>query len=244
MPRGVYARTDEYRAKMSAAISPQVRAKMADARRGKPMSPESIAKAVAARTGMRLGPLSAEHRAKIGAANRRRVVSPETRAKLAARNATRVVTDESRAKASIAQKGKPKSPEHRANLSAATKGRVFSNEHKQKISDSINRGWENGRHAIRPVAQYTPLARALHSHLTNLGLSLEPEVRFGRYTLDLYDRLNHTAYEADGKYWHDKNETERPGYHARRDAYLTDKHGLKVVHFTDAEIRGLRRAVA
>lgn len=40
---------------------------------------------------------------------------------------------------------------------------------------------------------------------------------------------------------HAKNEVARPGYHAERDAYLLREFGLKVVHFTDVEIKSLTR---
>jgi very-short-patch-repair endonuclease len=102
--------------------------------------------------------------------------------------------------------------------------------------------WADGRMHVQPIGnRYTKLARALHGHLATQGLTLEPEVRFGRFTVDLYDRAHHIAYEADGSYWHDRAEARTPGCHANRDAYLIQYFGLKVVHFTDKEIKALTR---
>jgi very-short-patch-repair endonuclease len=120
-------------------------------------------------------------------------------------------------------------------------GAVLSSEHRSHISDGLKRAYRDGRRVpvVPHVNRYTKLAQALHTHLSSQGLALEPEVRFGRYTVDLYDRINHVAYEADGAYWHAKNERTRPGYHTRRDEYLASRHGLIVVHFTDREIANL-----
>ncbi len=112
----------------------------------------------------------------------------------------------------------------------------------------MSRAWEEGRRDVNRSYRYTSLAQALHAYLASTGLTLKPEVRFGRFTVDLYDRVHHIAYEADGKYWHDKNEAARPGYHANRDAYLLERFGLSVVHFTESEIHAVakpkRRRVA
>lgn len=99
--------------------------------------------------------------------------------------------------------------------------------------------WADGRMAVQKVNRYTSLAQALHAHLLASGLTLEPEVRFGRFTVDLYDREHHIAYEADGKFWHDKAEKRRPGCHVERAEYLIQFYGLKVVRFTDKEISAL-----
>ena len=85
-----FTMSPETRAKLSAAgrgrkHSPESRAKMAAAHRGVKRSPETIAKMSAANKGKKL---SAEHRAKISAAGRGRACSPETRAKIAAAHIT------------------------------------------------------------------------------------------------------------------------------------------------------------
>jgi very-short-patch-repair endonuclease len=74
--------------------------------------------------------------------------------------------------------------------------------------------------------------------LKSQGLSsVVPEVRFGRFSVDLYDRANHVGYEADGRYWHQRNEAKHPGYHAQRDAYLLNRFGLRIVRFDEVDIR-------
>lgn len=111
-------------------------------------TPEARAKISAAQKGKNAGPLSAAHRAKLSAAKKGRrrtpearakisagltglVITPETRAKIAASrmgkppwNRGRRLSPETRAKMSVAATGRPKSPEHRAKISAALKGRV------------------------------------------------------------------------------------------------------------------------
>ena len=66
----------EQRIKMSADLSARLR--------GKPKSPEHIAKVAAAKRGKPLPPISAEHKAAIGSAHRGKVNSPEVRARMSA----------------------------------------------------------------------------------------------------------------------------------------------------------------
>ena len=247
--------------------SAQELANLAAALRGKPsrISPAGWARIIARRLGK---PLSAETRAKISAAHIGHPVSAETRAKIGAASAQRTMSTENRRRLSALFKGKPKSPEHRAKIAAALRGqtipeavklkqsavaklrqppsaatrakmsasqklKVFTPEHRA----NLRKAWEDGRCHV--VSAYTSLARALHAHLQQQGLVLEPEIRFGRFTVDLYDREHHVAYEADGSYWHDRNEAARPGARERRDAYLAEKFGLPVVHFSTDAIKAL-----
>lgn len=124
----------------------------------------------------------------------------------------------------------------------AAKGKRDPIETRAKRSASLRRAWADGRHSVNVSYRYTSLAQALHVYLESTrAITLEPEVRFGRFTVDLYDRANHVAYEADGTYWHQKNEAARPGYHADRDAYLQREFSLSVIHYTDTEINTLTR---
>jgi very-short-patch-repair endonuclease len=136
---------------------------------------------------------------------------------------------------------RPMRPETRAKLSAAITGHHVSIETRQKLAASGRLAYEQGRStlSVLPDRHYTKLAQALHMHLSEQGLTLEPEVKFGRFSVDLYDREHHIAYEADGAYWHDKHEARHPGYAAQRDDYLIRNFGLKVVHFSDKEISAL-----
>jgi len=209
-----------------------------------------------------MAPFTDEHRARIAAALRGHVVSPATRAKLSAKQAAnrgwrhseetrakmsasakgRVMSVEARAKLAASRRGKPLSDETKAKLSRALRGIQRSPEYRAKMAASTSRRLDHGGAlTIRPGNRYTKLAQHLHAHLVAQGLTLEPEVRFGRFTVDLYDRQNHVAYEADGRYWHERNEAARPGYHASRDACLRERFGLTVVRFDDQEIAALVR---
>lgn len=91
------------RANMSAAQRgqiPEVLAKMAAARRGRPLTPDHRAKISAAHRGKTL---SLEHKEKMLSANRGRPLSLEHRAKLRAANLGRRHTPEARAKISAAK---------------------------------------------------------------------------------------------------------------------------------------------
>lgn len=203
--------------------------------------------------------VSAETRAKISAANAGKTLSAEHRAHLSAAacgQTRRPFTEATKARMSAAKRGIPKSPEHRAALRAANLGKLQSAatvakraaalrgkrhtlEARAKMSVIAIRKMENGRQVIPKSRRYTKLAQVLHRYLASRGFTVEPEVRFGRFTVDLYDREHHIAHEADGTYWHTKNEVRRPGYHASRDAYLRERHGLPVMRYSDTEIRYL-----
>jgi hypothetical protein len=111
-------------------LSPEHRAKLSAAKKGRPLSPEHRAKLSAARKGRKFGPHSAERRANIAAALSR----PEVRAKLSAAHkgkkrgpeATANIAaanrrPEKRAKQSADQKGKKRGPEATANIAAANR---------------------------------------------------------------------------------------------------------------------------
>ena len=124
---------------------------------GGKLSPEARAKLSAAHKGKIITP---EHRAKLSKTLKGRIISPETRAKISAANKGKIITPEHRAKLSAARRGKPLSPEHRAKISdglrgdkhplygkthspesrakmsAAHKGKSFSAESRAKMSES------------------------------------------------------------------------------------------------------------
>lgn len=237
-------------------VSRETRAKLAAVQTGKRMSPESRAKQSAWHKGR---VFSHEHRANMAAAQRGKSPSVETRAKIAAtlrgvspsadarakisaKLKGRITTRETRSKLSRALTGKRLSPSHRSKLSDAHKGQLNSADARARQGASMKRAYAEGRIAPKEVPKsrrYTKLAQALHAYLSARGFIVEPEVRFGRFTVDLYDREHHIAHEADGQYWHAKNEAKRPGYHASRDTYLREHHGLPVLRYTDTEIRYL-----
>ena len=110
-----------------AVHSPETRAKLSAASKGRKLSAEARAKVSAAASNP-----SPETRAKMSAALKGRKHSPEHRAKISA--AVRNQSPETRAKRSAALKGRPLSPEHRAKLSAAASKRKFSPETRAKLS--------------------------------------------------------------------------------------------------------------
>ena len=110
----------EARAKISAAQRGKARSratieKISAAHKGKRLSAEQVARLVAAHKGKRA---SLETREKMSAARRGRKVSPEIVAKVAAAQRGKFVSDETRAKLSLAHIGRRASPETRAKMSA------------------------------------------------------------------------------------------------------------------------------
>jgi very-short-patch-repair endonuclease len=261
MPTGVYIRTAEYRAALSAGmkgrqVSAETRAKIGAAHRGRKHTPEFCLAMSLARRGR---PMLEHVRLGLIAANTGRPHSDETKAKISAAHKGRKQTPEAIAKMSAARRGVkrgPYSPEHCAAIGAANKGKrrtpeqneanrsarigfVPSMETRAKISNRLRREWESGVRSVVVSKQYTPLAQSLQRNLAAFGIEVEPEVRFGPYTVDLYDARGHVAYEADGEHWHRKTEQQRPGNRAKRDAYLSGQFGLTVIHFTGTEIRSM-----
>jgi len=143
-----YIATPETRAKMSAAgrgriKSPETRAKIGTASRGHVKSPETRAK-------LRGRVKSPEARAKMSAAARARTASPEGRAKMSAARRGRTASPETRAKISAAGAGRTVSPETRAKMSAANRGRVRSPEARAKMSAA----WRERQRKLRGKATY------------------------------------------------------------------------------------------
>ena len=130
------------------------------------LSPEARAKLSAAHKGKIISP---EHRAKLSKAGKGRINSPETRAKMSEARRGKSLSPESRAKISEARRGKPLSPEHRAKISnglrgdkhplygkthspesrakmsAAHKGKIISVETRQKMSESQRKRRHKGK---------------------------------------------------------------------------------------------------
>lgn len=225
-------------------MSEETKAKIGAANRGKKRSAEFRAQMSIARLGKRRGP-----RPEVGPAiSAAKKGKPQTAAHREANRRAhlgQIVTEKHRAKLSAALKGRKRPPfsdEWRKHIGNAGIGRVHSIETRAKRSASLRRAWEEGRHPVNKSYRYTSLAQQLHQALeSQTGVTLEPEVRFGRFTVDLYDRENHVAYEADGTYWHQRNESKYPGYHQKRDEYLAERFGLTIRHYTEHDIAALRR---
>lgn len=121
--------------------TPETRARIAAAGRGRKMSDETKAKLVAATKGVKRTP---EARERMRQAQRNKVYTPtpETRAKMsAARKGLKnglgyKHTDEARERMSALRKGKLMPESHRQALSRALTGRKFSDEHRKNIGIS------------------------------------------------------------------------------------------------------------
>jgi len=136
---------EETKAKMSKAkkgkpISPEALIKR---RMNKRLhTPEAKAKIGQAHKGKIV---SDETRAKMSAVHKEKIVSDETRAKMSAVHKGKIFSDETRAKLSAVQKGKIFSDETRAKMSEAKKGKARSEETKAKIRESHKKRWQNQR---------------------------------------------------------------------------------------------------
>lgn len=106
--------------------SPETRAKISAALKGRKLSEETKAKISVSNTGKSPG---VEARAAMSLAQTGRKHSEETLQKFR----TRVQTDETKAKIAAAHTGRPKSPEHRENLRQAHLGKILSEETKEKL---------------------------------------------------------------------------------------------------------------
>lgn len=148
---------------------------------------------------------------------------------------------------SLSRQGSVVTVEARKKISAALTGRVFSDEHLRKLSIATRKHQKvcdgscgnyvcmitNGELTF----QLTSIQKRLGEYLLEQGIVCAVEVPFGRYRVDLYDGLTHTAYEADGNYWHSM--PDRIIHDKHRDQYLWKKFRLEVIRFSEADIREL-----
>ena len=143
---------------------------------GGKLSPEARANLSAAHKGKIISP---EHRSKLSKTLKGRIISPEHRAKISDGLRGRNFSDEHRAKISDARRGKPLSPEHRAKISdglrgdkhplygkthspksrakmsAAHKGKSFSPETRAKMSKSQRkRRWQEKNHPDQMLIEF------------------------------------------------------------------------------------------
>lgn len=119
-------------------LTPEHRAKIGAAQKGRKHSPESIAKVAAFHKGRKR---TNETRARMSAATRGKKRGPhssEHRAKLAASKIGKKRPPEVIEKMRAANLGRPLSEEHRAKLSLVGKGRKFTPEHREKISKALS----------------------------------------------------------------------------------------------------------
>jgi group I intron endonuclease len=128
----------EARAKLSAAnkgkVMPnEVRAKISSATKGRPKSAAARANIISGQQKMSPETRAATNAA-ISSANKGRKHSPETHAKISAKAKLRIPSPETRAKIGQSLKGKVLSVEHRSKIGASNKGHTHSPEAKSKMS--------------------------------------------------------------------------------------------------------------
>jgi len=139
--RGGCIQTPEIRAKLSAAlkgktVGDEARANMSIAQTGKTLSAETKALISANNLGKHSAPRSVETKEKMSKSHKGKVLSEATKAKISAANKTMYFSEEHRAKISAAKKGVVFTPEARANMSAAHKGKPLSEGHKASLRDA------------------------------------------------------------------------------------------------------------
>lgn len=120
--------------------TPETKAKLSAANKGKKHSPESRAKMSAARKGFALSP---EHVAKLSAANKGKKASPETRAKLSEIHKLRLGNPEERAKLSGIAKRQWQNPDYQAKALAGAARREVSEETREKSRKNAIKMCEN-----------------------------------------------------------------------------------------------------
>ena len=195
------------------ATSPEHRAKIAAALRGRPRSAEAIANLRAAiparsaaltdearermRQGARRKVWTDDARVKCATAAKGHAVSAETRAKISATAKGRVISDATRAKLSASAKNRVVSEATREKLSAASKGRPVSDATRAKLSASNAARVQT--EAFRAKMREVALARPAHSNLRQNAAPRVAPVATPRKTPWLADRVTMlTALWADG----------------------------------------------
>lgn len=128
-----------------AVLTPETRARMSAAKKGRLFSLEHRANMSAA-----MKALSPEILTKIVTAGRNRIFSSETRAKISAANKARVVSTDTRAKHRIAHMGKINSPEVRAKISAAHTGKTRTPETRARMSAAQKEWWAQKKMKTTP----------------------------------------------------------------------------------------------
>ena len=129
-------------------------------------------------------------------------------------------------------------------------GRKLSDAHRRKLSESAQRRWRSaeGRQilsdrAARRIAAgvfggatqwqgaFTKPELRMAALLEEAGVSYEPQVRFGRYVADFWLPATNEVIEVDGVYWHPEGPDEE------RDQYLLSNGVSRVSHITDMQLK-------
>lgn len=132
-----------------ASDSPEARAKIGAAHRGKVLSAETRAKLSAHRTGVKL---SDEVRANMSAGHKGKKINPETVAKIAAAN-----------------RGKKRTPEQVAAMRARLTGRKLSPEHRAKLRGRKPVGMKGMTHTPETKAKMSAINQARREYVARFG---------------------------------------------------------------------------
>ena len=126
---------------------------------GGKLSPEARANLSAAHKGKIITP---EHRSKLSKAMKGRIISPETRAKISAAHKGKSFSPETRAKLSDARRGKPLSPEHRAKISEGLRGNkhpLYGKTHSVETRAKISAAHKGKTHSAESRAKMSESQR-------------------------------------------------------------------------------------
>ena len=216
--------------------------------KGYKLSPEHKAKISAALKGR---PHTAEHNARVGAASKGRIIinrfhwpkgkprSPQVAEMLRTLRLGKKNPPEHNARISAALRGRKASDEHRVNNSKSHLGKVPWNrgipmreESKVKLAESAAKNHEKGSYLYR-MGRPTCLELSLRRLLQGAGFCIKEQVRFGRYVVDAYDPVHNIAWEADGSFWYSHQDKEGE---KRRDEYLLGRGVSAVIHLTDTDL--------
>ena len=102
------------------------------------------------------------------------------------------------------------------------------------------------------MVQVTPIRKRVKTALTRpqriliricegLGLEWKDEVKFGRYSLDVYIPSLKLCIECDGIYFHTLPGV--PEKDRKRDKYLKDNFGIETLRITDEELNTNKKQV-
>lgn len=151
-------------------------------------------------------------------------------------------TDETRAKMSVSHMGKPKSEKHKANMRKPKSEQHKANISAGRITYLCSPAGRAQTARIIPIAQavarqtqtMSKLHRALILNLAEEYSHLVVEKIFGKYSVDVYVPEIHTAFEADGAYWHSKPGAKE--HDMARDAWLMKQFDLPVVRHDETKL--------
>ena len=141
----------------------------------------------------------------------------------------------------------PRTPEHIANQANSHRGHKLSTETVAHLVESLKEhralnDVDCNCYVHSPNRRVSSLTWKLADALTKLGFRVQPEAKLGRRSIDVLLIDEWLAFEADGKYWHDINEAQFPGYHKTRDLELLKKWNLPTVRITEQEVLELEQA--